>query len=136
MLWEAGIHLAKRINKIGMLSSDTAQIFFEDVRVPAKNLIGEEGKGFTYQMMQFQEERLAAAGLLLRPMEKCVEATIEYTKNRQAFGKSILDNQYVHYRLAELQTEIEALRALTYRATEQRTERGDLIAVYRVMNGL
>ena len=50
-------------------------------------------------------------------MEKCVEATIEYTKDRQAFGKSILDNQYVHYRLAELQTEIEALRALTYRAT-------------------
>ncbi|PKU31748.1 hypothetical protein llap_17948 [Limosa lapponica baueri] len=53
-----GIHVAKKIDKLGMRSSDTAQIFFEDVRVPRKNLIGEEGKGFTYQMLQFQEERL------------------------------------------------------------------------------
>lgn len=121
-----GIHLAKRIEKIGMLSSDTAQIFFEDVRVPAKNLIGDEGMGFTYQMMQFQEERLAAAALLLRPLDICVESTIEYTKERQAFGKSILDNQYVHFRLAELQTEIEALRALTYRATELYKEGEDV----------
>ncbi|KAG0729091.1 putative acyl-CoA dehydrogenase 6 [Chionoecetes opilio] len=113
-----GIHLAKRINKIGMLSSDTAQIFFEDVRVPAKNIVGEEGKGFTYQMIQFQEERLAAVALLLSPLNKCIQITIDYTKERQAFGKSILDNQYVHYRLAELETEVECLRALTYRATE------------------
>lgn len=113
-----GIQVAKRINKIGMLSSDTAQIFFEDVRVPAKNLVGEEGKGFTYQMMQFQEERLAAAALLLEPLKRCIQSTIEYAKDRQAFGQSILDNQYVHYRLAELETEIECLIALTYRATE------------------
>ena len=57
----AGIHLAKRIDKLGMRSSDTAQIFFEDVRVPQKNVIGDEGMGFTYQMLQFQEERLWAA---------------------------------------------------------------------------
>ncbi len=56
-----GIHLAKRIDKLGMRSSDTAQIFFEDVRVPQKNVIGDEGMGFTYQMLQFQEERLWAA---------------------------------------------------------------------------
>ena len=56
-----GITLAKKINKLGMRSSDTAQLFFEDVRVPAKNIIGDEGLGFMYQMMQFQEERLWAA---------------------------------------------------------------------------
>lgn len=58
MPFSSGIHIAKKIDKLGMRSSDTAQIFFEDVRVPCKNLIGEEGKGFTYQMLQFQEERL------------------------------------------------------------------------------
>lgn len=56
-----GVHIAKKIDKIGMRSSDTAQIFFEDVRVPSKYLIGEEGMGFVYQMLQFQEERLWAA---------------------------------------------------------------------------
>ena len=62
-----GIHLAKRIDKMGMRSSDTAQIYFEDVRVPAKYIIGEEGMGFTYQMLQFQEERLwAAAACMLK----------------------------------------------------------------------
>lgn len=58
LLHFSGIQIAKKIDKLGMRSSDTAQIFFEDVRVPCKNLIGEEGKGFTYQMLQFQEERL------------------------------------------------------------------------------
>ncbi len=54
----AGVHIARKIDKIGMRSSDTAEIFFDDVRVPCKNIIGQEGMGFTYQMLQFQEERL------------------------------------------------------------------------------
>lgn len=66
---------------------------------------------------QFQEERLAAAAMLLVPLKKCIQSTIEYTRERKAFDQSILDNQYVHYRLAEMETEIECLRALTYRAT-------------------
>lgn len=56
-----GVHIARKIGKIGMWSSDTAQVFFDDVRVPCKNIIGQEGMGFTYQMLQFQEERLFAA---------------------------------------------------------------------------
>lgn len=59
----AGIQVAKKIEKMGMKCSDTAQIFFEDVRIPASYIIGEEGMGFTYQMLQFQEERLYAAAL-------------------------------------------------------------------------
>ena len=108
----------QKIHKIGMHSSDTAQLFFDDVRVPQKNLIGQEGMGFTYQMMQFQEERLWGAASALRGLDGLIDATIAYTRERKAFGKSILDNQVVHFRLAELRTEVEALRALTYSAVE------------------
>jgi citronellyl-CoA dehydrogenase len=101
-----------------MRSSDTAQIFFEDVRVPQRFLIGKEGEGFTYQMLQFQEERLYAAAAGLVAKERMIDDTIEYTGQRKAFGQSILDNQVVHFRLAELKTEVEMLRALTYRAAE------------------
>jgi citronellyl-CoA dehydrogenase len=108
----------QKIRKIGMNSSDTAQLFFDNVRVPRRNLIGQEGLGFTFQMLQFQEERLWGAAGSLRSMDRLIDQTIDYTRQRQAFGKSVLDNQVVHYRLAELRTEAEALRALTYRAVE------------------
>ena len=108
----------QKIHKIGMHSSDTAQLFFDNVRVPKRNLIGQEGLGFTFQMLQFQEERLWGAAGSLRTLDRLIDQTIDYTRQRQAFGKSILDNQVVHFRLAELRTEVEALRALTYRAVE------------------
>ena len=113
-----GISLSEKLNKLGQRSSDTAQIFFDDVRVPQRYLIGQEGAGFRYQMEQFQEERLYAMASNLKMMEFVIDDTIEYTRQRQAFGKSILDNQVVHFRLAELQTEVECLRALTYAAVE------------------
>merc|ERR550525_1245484 len=68
----------------------------------AKNIIGEEGMGFTYQMMQFQEERLAAAAISLTPCVNIINDTIAYTRERKAFGAPLLDNQYIHFRLAEL----------------------------------
>lgn len=108
----------QKIHKIGMDSSDTAQLFFDNVRVPKRNLIGQEGLGFTFQMLQFQEERLWGAASSLRSLDRLIDQTIEYTRQRQAFGKPLLDNQVIHYRLAELRTEVEALRALTYRAVE------------------
>jgi citronellyl-CoA dehydrogenase len=74
--------------------------------------------GFAFQMMQFQEERLWGAASSLRSLDRLIDKTIAYTRERKAFGKSILDNQVVHFRLAELRTEIEALRALTWRAIE------------------
>ena len=115
---EKGVNIARKLDKLGMRSSDTAQIFFEDVRVPQRNLIGKEGEGFTYQMLQFQEERLwgATAGLVAK--ERMIDDTIAYTGQRKAFGQAILDNQVVHFRLAELKTEVEMLRAITYRAAE------------------
>jgi citronellyl-CoA dehydrogenase len=121
-----GISFSKPLKKLGMHSSDTAQIFFDDVRVPQRNLIGEEGAGFRYQMLQFQEERLFVAASTLKGMENNINDTIEYARERQAFGKSILDNQVVHFRLAELQTEVELLRALVYDGVEGYTNGQDV----------
>jgi len=113
-----GVSVDKPLKKLGLHSSDTAQIFFDNVRVPQRNRIGEEGMGFIYQMKQFQEERLFAAAASLKGMEHSIQTTIEYTRERETFGKPILKNQVVQFRLAELQTEIEALRALVYDAVE------------------
>jgi len=114
-----GVEIARKLDKLGMRASDTAQIFFDGARVPQRYRIGEEGMGFIYQMEQFQEERLwAAAGGLVK-MERAITDTIDYTRQRVAFGQSILDNQVVHYKLAELQTKIELLRSLVYRAVEE-----------------
>lgn len=108
-----------KLSKLGLHSSDTAQIFFDDVRVPASNLIGEEGRGFIYQMEQFQEERLYVVARSLGIMQDALDTTIEYTRDRQAFGKAVIDNQFVAFRIAEMQTEVEALRALLHSATEK-----------------
>lgn len=109
----------QKIHKIGMHASDTAQLFFDNVRVPRRNLIGQEGMGFTMQMMQFQEERLWVAASSLLALDRLIDLTIEYTRERKTFGRPILDNQVVHFRLAELRTEVEALRALTWRAVDE-----------------
>ncbi len=114
-----GVTVARKLDKLGMYASDTALIFFEDVRVPQRFRIGEEGRGFVYQMQQFQEERICGAVHALVPMERGIAQTIAYTSERKAFGAPLLANQVVHFRLAELQTEIEALRALIYLAVER-----------------
>ena len=114
-----GITRAKKIRKVGMMSSDTGLIHFDDVRVPQRNRIGEEGMGFIYQMQQFQDERLWAAGNAVQMLSNCIAQTIEYTRERQIFGRSVLDQQVVHFKLAELQTEVESLRGLTYMALEK-----------------
>ncbi|MCW8843654.1 MAG: acyl-CoA dehydrogenase, partial [Rhodobacteraceae bacterium] len=113
-----GVSVGAPLEKLGMRGSDTAPVFFDTVRVPKRFCIGEEGMGFAYQMQQFQEERLFGAAMTIKGLELCVSATIDYTRDRHAFGKPILDNQLVHFQLAEMQTEVEALRALTYSATE------------------
>lgn len=114
-----GISISEPLNKLGMRSSDTAQVFFDDVRVPQRYLIGQEGMGFMMQMMQFQEERLFAAASNLRSLDLAIEDTIEYCRTREAFGMPLLDNQVVHFRMAELKSEVELLRALVYQAGEE-----------------
>lgn len=113
-----GVSVARKLKKVGMDSSDTAQLHFDDVRVPQRFRIGEEGMGFMYQMEQFQIERLWGALNSGAMAQRAISHTIAYTRERQAFGRSILDNQWVHYKLAELQTEVEALRSLAWRGVE------------------
>ena len=114
-----GVVKARKLDKMGMRCSDTAEIYLDEVRVPQRYRIGDEGAGFMYQMLQFQEERLWGAANALRGMEKAIADTIEQTRGRKIFGRSVLDNQVVHFRLAELSTEVELLRSLVYRATEE-----------------
>ena len=121
-----GVTVVRTLDKLGMRSSDTAQIYFDGVRVPQHFRIGAEGSGFVYQMEQFQEERLWAAASVLRSMDRAVQSCIEYTSARKAFGRRILDNQHVQFRLAELQTQIEMLRALVYRAVSQYVQGQDV----------
>lgn len=113
-----GISVAQKIKKIGMNSSDTGLIYFDEVRVPQRNLLGQEGAGFMYQMMQFQEERLWAAASCLESLNNCIAWTIEWAQERKMFGSSLADQQYVQFKLAEMKTELESLKALTYRACE------------------
>jgi citronellyl-CoA dehydrogenase len=120
-----GVQIARKLKKAGMNSSDTAQIHFDDVRVPQRYRIGEEGMGFIYQMMQFQEERLwAAAGW--QKSKFLIQETIDYLRERKAFGKSLLDNQFIYFKLAELQTEVEAVGALFHKAVSLYLEGNDV----------
>ena len=114
-----GIERARPIRKIGMHASDTALIHFDRVRVPRHYAIGEEGMGFTYQMRQFQEERLWAAANALQSLDDCIALTVDWARARSMFGGRLIDKQHVHFKLAELKTEVESLRALTYRAGAQ-----------------
>lgn len=116
----------QKIKKIGMNASDTAQVFFDNVRVPRRNLIGAEGTGFMMQMIQFQEERLCAASGALRSLDRLIDQTIAYCQERHTFGQPLINNQVIHFRLAELRTEVELLRSLTYRAVEDYVQGKDV----------
>jgi len=113
-----GIERARKIRKIGMHASDTGLIHFDEVRVPQRYRIGAEGQGFMYQMMQFQEERLWAAASCLQSLDNCIDWTVAWAQERKLFGATLADQQWVQFKLAELKTEVESLRALTYRACD------------------
>ncbi|MEW6297995.1 MAG: acyl-CoA dehydrogenase family protein [Thermodesulfobacteriota bacterium] len=120
-----GFRLAKKLQKLGNHSSDTGELVFEDVRVPRHNLIGEEGKGFYYIMANFQDERLIAASMAVGAAQQALEDTLRYTRERRAFGKRLFDHQTVAHRLADMATELEAARQLTYYAAEVLQRGGD-----------
>ena len=113
-----GLEIGPKIDKLGMRASDTCPVFFDNVRVPQRNRIGEEGMGFMMQMVQFQEERLCGAIGSVRGMDRTIEATIAYCRERETFGQPLINNQVIHFKFAELKTEVELLRSLCYRAVE------------------
>jgi alkylation response protein AidB-like acyl-CoA dehydrogenase len=109
-----GYQVNRKLDKIGLHSSDTAELSFEDVRVPAANLIGQENQGFYYIMDCFQMERLFGAGIAVGGSQMCLELTRRYVAEREAFGRPIGRFQVIRHALADLATEIEAARQLTY----------------------
>ena len=120
-----GIQVERKLEKMGMRASDTALIFFDDVRVPQSHLIGPlEGMGFMQQMAQFQDERIWGAANTVSGLEEAMKITTDYLRDRQTFGQPLMDNQYIHFKMSELSTEIQALKALTYRAAFLHAKKG------------
>ena len=105
-----GVSVSRTMSKLGMRSSDTAELVFDDVRVPAGNLIGEEGRGFQQQMEQFQQERMAACYQAVGSMDLALARTRAYLGERKAFGAPLIANAHLDYALAELSAEVELLR--------------------------
>jgi acyl-CoA dehydrogenase len=106
-----GFSRGRKLNKVGLHCQDTAELIFEDCRVPKENLIGEEGKGFLYMMDKLQQERLLVAIAAQTAAETMLTFTIDYVKSREAFGKSISQFQNTQFKLAEMATEVEMGRA-------------------------
>ena len=104
-----GFSVGRKIEKLGNRSSDTAELVFDGVRVPVSNTIGEIGRGFQQQMAQFTDERLIGAYMSVASMRKALDLTKQYLQEREAFGKPLLANQYLQYRLAELYAEVDVL---------------------------
>jgi len=109
-----GFVVSKKLDKIGMRSSDTAELFFDSLRVPAENLIGVEGEGFIQQMRQFQHERFSVLPILYISARNIIQGTIEFLRQRIVFGKPLITKQVLRHRLADWLTETECLRQLTY----------------------
>lgn len=102
-----GFSRGRKLNKVGLHCQDTAELIFEDCRVPKENLIGEEGKGFLYLMEKLQQERLVVAIAAQVAAEEMINLTINYVKNREAFGKPVSQFQNTQFKIAEMATDIE-----------------------------
>ena len=113
-----GFSVARRIEKVGHVASDTAHLFFDECRVPKRYLLGRRNHGFYYLMEHMQGERLATSLLVLSFMDRALELAVEYGQQRMAFGRRIIDNQVWRHRIAEHRTSVEAARWLVYRATD------------------
>jgi citronellyl-CoA dehydrogenase len=114
-----GFSVGRKITKMGNRSSDTAELVLEDVRVPVSNTIGEIGRGFQQQMMQFQDERMIGAYMAVSGARRAIDRTIDYLRMREAFGKPLLANQHLQYRLAELVADTDVLIEYCHAAADR-----------------
>ena len=114
----------RKLEKLGMHASDTALLAFQDVRVPARNLLGQVGKGFYHIIWELQGERLIGAAGCVAGAQRCFERTLQYALEREAFGRQIGKFQVIRHKFAEMATKIEAARQMIY-ATAWRFENGE-----------
>ena len=113
-----GFKVTKKLEKLGNHSSDTAELFFEDCRIPAKNLLGHENAGFYYIMTNFQGERLVGALSSVAGAQRVLDQTIEFCNDRKAFGRNLVGFQTVRHQIVQLEAELESARQLCYRAVD------------------
>lgn len=113
-----GFRRGKNLEKLGMHAQDTSELFFDNVRLPPESMLGEEGKGFALMMTKLSQERLAQAIRSATVAETVIEWTVDYTMNRQAFGKSLFDQQNTQFKLAELKAQATAMRVFTDKCIE------------------
>ncbi|MBU2547853.1 MAG: acyl-CoA dehydrogenase family protein [Proteobacteria bacterium] len=120
-----GFVVSKELDKLGWRCSNTAELFFDDLRVPAENLIGEEGEGFIYQMKQFQYERFSSLPISYVTARDMIDMTVDYIKQRIVFGKPLITRQVLRHRLADWVTQIECLKQLTYHIVRMKMDKRD-----------
>lgn len=113
-----GFDKGKRLKKVGMKAQDTSELFFQNVRVPRENLLGQAGQGFVYLMQELPQERLTVAVAGLAAAEAALHWTLDYTRERQAFGRAIADFQTTRHKLAELATQVQVGRVFVDRCLE------------------
>jgi citronellyl-CoA dehydrogenase len=113
-----GYSVSKKLKKIGNHASDTAELAFEDMRIPKRYLLGEENQGFMYLMQNFQTERLIACASACAGLQISIDEAIAYGRERKAFGKPIIKREYWQHKFVELQIELEAAKALTYKTAD------------------
>ena len=118
-----GLIIGKKENKLGMRASDTTQLAFENCKVPEENLLGQEGMGFINSMQVLEGGRISIAALSVGLAQGCLDACLKYTNERKQFGKFLSEFQATQFKLAEMQTNIEAARMLTYRAAWMKDNR-------------
>ncbi len=109
-----GVNVSRKLKKLGIWSSDTAELFFDNVKIPAENLIGDEGEGFIYQMNQFEHERFSLLPPTYIAARDVVRMTGDYLRERVVFGKPLIKKQALQHQLVDWLTEIECLQQLTY----------------------
>ncbi|HEX2910627.1 MAG TPA: acyl-CoA dehydrogenase family protein [Chloroflexia bacterium] len=119
-----GFTVSRKLKKVGMHSSDTAELSFDNVRVPASAILGEVGKGFYHLMWELQVERLFAAVGAVAAAQRAYDLAYAYAKERQAFGHTINEFQVIRHKFADMATQIEAGRQLTYSAVQKYMEGG------------
>jgi acyl-CoA dehydrogenase len=113
-----GFERGRNLDKLGQKAQDTSELFFNDVKVPKENLLGEEGMGFIYLMRELPQERLSIAVSAMASCEAVIEQTVNYVKEREAFGKSIAEFQNTQFTLAQLQAEVTSMRVFIDRCAE------------------
>jgi len=117
-----GFHVARKLKKIGNHSSDTAELHFEDMRIPARYRLGEENMGFMYLMQNFQSERIIACTSACAGYQHALDMAVSYGRDRTAFGKPIIKREYWQHKFVDLTAKLEAARALAYRGADAYNE--------------